>query len=750
MTALGEKAAQLDGSHGDDQRPQAIECEEHPSEDVSQAGDMRKESDLLQHEGAPDVTQASPGNKEAPEDQANEKSEQPLDGNASEPHNKEEPKQQGPPGGYDASRIPHASPGYTVKITFHRASALPIGDAFSLSSDPYLTADLQVDLPTRHKEDPPLRFRSRTIFRTTAPVWEEEWILEHIPASGFKLKVRIYDEDRGDADDRLGNVHVAVGRLDEKWEGIRDQGYKIKKRMGSKRAYLLRAIAVCMRQAEEMSGNLHVSVEVLGRSPGDEGGRAYTLGLNYWCKHYSPLLGRITGSKTTREEQHHSVKDEGGDKPPKSLPDADGPSQQDAGPGEEESHARPPIPGTQILQKRGAKKKTIGRYNFQANQIQLKGPVPPELYHRFVEFRPFIKALFTASGIRGIIMKKALHHQHAQVYNFNRDTEYGVFRNGPCEAMTQRFLDLCHHDEGGRMFTYVITLDALMRFTETGKEFGIDLLSKHTMHSDASIYIAYSGEFFIRRREDARHHHARRGAQLSDGANDAASDCSSEGVQPQSNADILSSDQVEITESERETHTTKDKSPASNPPPSHPVRSTSAGNTQHSPAHYELVIDNDSGTYRPNAALLPLLHSFLSSNFPGLKIVTLDCQADAELMNRLKTEQREKKAKARERAGGPVVYTQASSSASSLSSSDVDRIEQREEDAMLQDRHRRNGGAGTADGRTGGEGSGGRKAPPVDPPKPKHKVAEAVLPYVQNEKLRDALTTKSSASKNAE
>lgn len=38
-----------------------------------------------------------------------------------------------------------------------------------------------------------------------------------------------------------------------------------------------------------------------------------------------------------------------------------------------------------------------------------------------------------------------------------------------------------------------------MRFTETGKEFGIDLLSKHTMHSDLNVYVAFSGEFFIRR-----------------------------------------------------------------------------------------------------------------------------------------------------------------------------------------------------------------------------------------------------------
>lgn len=53
--------------------------------------------------------------------------------------------------------------------------------------------------------------------------------------------------------------------------------------------------------------------------------------------------------------------------------------------------------------------------------------------------------------------------------------------------MTLQFLDMVHYDTGGRLFTYVITLDGMFRFTETGKEFGIDLLSKHTMHSDVQV-----------------------------------------------------------------------------------------------------------------------------------------------------------------------------------------------------------------------------------------------------------------------
>jgi hypothetical protein len=124
--------------------------------------------------------------------------------------------------------------------------------------------------------------------------------------------------------------------------------------------------------------------------------------------------------------------------------------------------------------------------SFQANEIQLQGPVPNELYHRYVEFKSFVGGMFTASGIRGRLLNRALHHQHEQIYKYDATTKYGELE-GPGENMTLKFLDTCHFDEGGRIFTYVITLDGLFRFTETGKEFGIDLLSKHTMHADVNV-----------------------------------------------------------------------------------------------------------------------------------------------------------------------------------------------------------------------------------------------------------------------
>lgn len=724
----------------------------HVDTPVTTRTEVPHEPDQYQHGGAneassrqqqPDKSSVNQNTEKAPPNQ--------KDSSASTPG--QEQKKQGPPGGYDATPIPHKESGYSIRITFHRATNLPIGDLSTLASDPYLIAELTTDLPKRHKEDPILAFRTRTIFDTCNPEWSEEWLLENIPASGFDLKARIYDEDRGDADDRLGNAHIQVGRIDERWEGIKNQPYKIKKRSGSKRAYLLRAIAVCFRQTHEMSGHLYVSVEVLGKTKDNEGGRAYTAGLQYWCKHYAPMLGRLTGQRTTDNSEDDPEGDNEG-------PSEKSPPRADPTPGPDHIPGAKVVPGTQ---KRNSKSK-VSKYNFQANQMQLRGPVPPELYHRYVEFKPWIKSLFTGSGIRGIILKKALQHQHAQVYNFDRETVYGVFKQGPCEAMTQRFLDLCHHDEGGRMFTYVLTLDALLRFTETGKEFGIDMLSKHTMHSDASIYIAFSGEFFIRRRQDGHRHKKNSSSQNAQQAGGTSTANNAISPNEASHDNIAKSSSKQTSSPAK--HSAANDSANNTSAPVRPIQSSDSGDKgrpiaphritslgfTRSPSNYELVIDNDSGTYRPNAALLPLLHSFLSENFPGLEIMTLDCQSDAELMNRLKTEQREKKKKAQQAAGGRIVYTQASasSSESSIESSDVDRLDdraeqdERAEQNMVDDTYRREEFAGTGQGRSD-------DAPPqrgqmhsenVNLPQPKHRLGDAMLPYVHNQNVRNYLTTR--------
>lgn len=514
-----------------------------------------------------------------------------------------------PPGGFESTPIPAAPPGivgYTVRIRIHQATNLTMGDAHVFSSDPYIVAQLNTPaLPKRHREDPPLRFRSKTIHRSTEPEWNEEWIVANVPSSGFKLKLRVYDADPADHDDLLGKVHITVTRIDDDWKGFKLEPFPLKLRNASKRALLIRSAAKALRIVSELHGELSVSIKVLERTPTHDGqnGRVYTVGPCRWIRHYSPMLGRIANIKEPGKED----KEDGGRK----------------------EHAQQETNG----QARKGNKKAE-RYNFQANQMQLPGPVPAELYHRFVEFKPWVRRMFTTRGVQGVILGKALHHQHARVYNFGRATEWGEFAQAPSTELTKKFLELVHYDTGGRIFTYVLTLDALWRFTETGKEFGIDMLSKHTMHSDVSVYIAFSGEFFIRRLKRKR--------------------------RPPPPDPVESSSQQSPPDHEHnETH-----------PPADIPNSGPDSDLPDEPSRYELVIDNDSGTYRPNAAVLPILSRYLSHCLPGLHLLTLDCQADAEKMSRMKNEQRERK----KREGNNIIYAQASDS-SSISSSDDERLD---------------------------------------------------------------------------
>lgn len=224
--------------------------------------------------------------------------------------------------------------------------------------------------------------------------------------------------------------------------------------------------------------------------------------------------------------------------------------------------------------------------------------------------------MFSKAGLRGRILNKALHHQHARVYNFSPSTETGVVKPMSEEASLQ-FLKMVHFDEGGRIFTYVLTLDGLLRFTETGKEFGIDMLSKHTMHSDVAIYIACSGEFFIRRLAHPN--------------------------EPTDAPDQVSHPDADLP-----------GGPPNAPPPENPK-------------NYELIIDNDSGTYRPHGDLLPKLKEFLNMNFPGLHVVIKECTD--EKLTKMKEQQRERKKK----EGKNVQLVQNSDD--EISSSDEDALE---------------------------------------------------------------------------
>lgn len=135
---------------------------------------------------------------------------------------------------------------------------------------------------------------------------------------------------------------------------------------------------------------------------------------------------------------------------------------------------------------------------FVANRVQLAGPVPSTLRHRYVGFAPFVKAMFRRRGIRGIVLHHTLHKQHLTIYKWDKNVVWGVIgdedvvpggeeekcvvegggaKNDNYQAkeendlgtdsvaMARQFLGMTSHGTRGRIFTYVIMLDGELRFT---------------------------------------------------------------------------------------------------------------------------------------------------------------------------------------------------------------------------------------------------------------------------------------------
>ncbi|KAJ8474701.1 hypothetical protein ONZ51_g7050 [Trametes cubensis] len=488
---------------------------------------------------------------------------------------------------------------YTCEIVFHSAANVPLADLNDLSSDPYIAATLIPNEPGTSGPDlkapQSTSYRTPTARRSLNPTFNARWIVAGIPASGFVLSLSLRDEDPGDHDDKLGKAvirfpdpHRDTGEgaqeLKESWDSG-EREYKVHKRHGSLRTRL-------------------GTVRVLGPAPhveGEDAGRVYTLGPHVFVRHFSPLATHLTSVKS-----------------------------------------------------------------FIANRLQLTGPVPAALRHRYVGFAPFVKAMFRARGIEGILLNRALHKQHRAIYKWDRNTIWGVVgeedvedqaskeaqhktENGtarssrPDEAFARKFLEMTAYGTEGRIFTYVIMLDGEWRFTETGEEFAIQLLSKHTMHADVAVEIAYSGEFFVRRINSSK-----------DASSRPANGECSQAQEPDGNEYV----------DEAEGQDDHPRDPSSLPP-----------------SAYELVIDNDSGTYRPHKDLLPTLAAYLSrpENLGALGRVRAMDGFD-ERLKRWKEHRQEVKKRARggDKAKGVVRQASVSSSSSSGSSSSRSDVEQRD------------------------------------------------------------------------
>nr|GAT53497.1 predicted protein [Mycena chlorophos] len=494
---------------------------------------------------------------------------------------------------------------YTVRITFDRAKNLPVADIGTLSSDPYVLAFIS---SPEHLDLEPLTFRTPTIRRTRDPVWNSSWILGGVPETGFKLSMVLYDEDPGAkiSPDRLGKATARFGaeQIKEGWELVEHE-YVLQKRKGDLHPYLLTYFVALLPGEKLLKHNrVVVSVRVLAKDGEmSEDSRIYTLGPNRYSRHFSPLIGSMVNKHQTTPE-----------------------SEQMDG-----------------------KRRRLSATTFVANKFQLTGPVPRELRHRYVGYRPFIDWMFTDTGIAGHLLHYGLRKQYRTIYACDKSTVWGVVEAGvnksntekpngqtdiesqeehpskptsdTSEALARQFLEMVSWGEGNKLFTYVITLDGEWRFTETGPEFAIDLLSKHSMHANLAKEIAYSGEFFVQPL--------------------------AENIPGQVDGCLSSTQRSEATKS----------------------------SADRNPRDYELVIDNDSGTYRPKKELLPVFQEWLADDrrLGGLgRVRTMD--GFDENLKKMKEERQKARTESRKHKPEKMVPVRMSSDgANSISSGELER-----------------------------------------------------------------------------
>ncbi|GJJ13206.1 hypothetical protein Clacol_007457 [Clathrus columnatus] len=421
-----------------------------------------------------------------------------------------------------------------------KATHVPVSDLSKLSCDPFIRAKLKlVD------SDDTVTFRTHTMRNTLNPVYNSRWIVCGIPSSGFILTLALLDEDVVGTDKKLGKATISIPCKSQrtllKSLDTGELECKVEKRRGGIRTHIATYVAFLVTRGKVSHHvRIWVRIRVLDYDY-SEHPRLATLGPPWYTRHFSPLIGHfISGYGLAK------------DKPLK-----------------------------------GKNGKPVSPTTFIANRLQLSGPPPASLRFRYVAYNTFIGRLFTRRGFRGKFLHYALHRQYKVLYGYSKTTAFGVCGDGEFKTdgkansvsdgnqdqkevypetiereydLARQFLEMTCH--GPAMFTYVITLDSEFRFTETGEEFSIDFLSKHSMHADAAKEITFSGEFFVRR-------------------------LSSDGSRH------LQCDEEETTD----------------------------------PRDYELVIDNNSGTYRPKKELLPVLQNWLrrEDNFGALgKITAID------------------------------------------------------------------------------------------------------------------------------
>ncbi|KAJ4469349.1 hypothetical protein C8R41DRAFT_778021 [Lentinula lateritia] len=181
------------------------------------------------------------------------------------------------------------------------------------------------------------------------------------------------------------------------------------------------------------------------------------------------------------------------------------------------------------------------------------------------------------SGPTSLAIRAGIHAGHKMLYARSTSNGFGViqsvddvmrlFEGGSLDPKGILGKSPFAHRIKPAVYTYIISAqDDSLRFSETGAAFFVDFASKHALHADCAEQVRYSGEFHLRPR-----------------AKDHSSWCGWQDFN-----DSMPDDSVD----------------------------------------WEVVIDNNSGTYAPDKAMLPTLRDLIDCNFPGLDVVALDREDD--------------------------------------------------------------------------------------------------------------------------
>jgi len=207
------------------------------------------------------------------------------------------------------------------------------------------------------------------------------------------------------------------------------------------------------------------------------------------------------------------------------------------------------------------------RNRFKAYKIDLIN-IPPDLKDLSFSADADHAKSFDPSKFKYRMAYRLIKKQHQKIYGHDMNTQYGQWWND--EDVGPGLVELLQPDIEKKLFTFVVMERGEWRFCETGEEYKINKLSKHSMHADGDDVVTWGGEFFIRK--------------------------------------------TPVMNNEMQNHLQENAE----------TLLQSATRKVHGPHSWTIFLDNDSGTYSPDQEKINTFRDFMALNLQGLNVVVMN------------------------------------------------------------------------------------------------------------------------------